>query len=116
MNEEPALKAAADRRVIELMDSLGADFTEPTEVNHYLYFPDEGSAVCASIALLERGFDVEVGEPLPKRNEWLVLATHRAVVSESSVNLLRHAMERVADDNRGRYDGWEALIESGASL
>jgi len=76
-----------------------------------LYFPAQESAERAGGKLAERGFDTHVGPPMPGHREWCLLATHTAVVSESAIGLLRAAMERLAVEFGGQYDGWEALVE-----
>jgi hypothetical protein len=101
--------ARGDRRVMELMVEGGGDLSSATEVNHYLYFPAKESAERAGKRLSERGFGVEVGPPLKGYRDWCLFATHTAVVSESSIGLLRAAMERIAAEFGGKYDGWEAL-------
>ena len=103
--------AQGDSRVIELMAEVGADLSAATEVNHYLYFPTQEEAKQAREKLRERGFSAHVGEPLPGYSDWCLLATHRAVISESSIGLLRASMGRLAAEFGGKYDGWEALVE-----
>jgi len=103
--------AQADSRVIDLMAEVGADLSAATEVNHYLYFPGKEAAERAGDKLRERGFVAEVGSPMRGHREWCLLATHTAVVSRSAIGLLRAAMERLAAEFGGKYDGWVALVE-----
>ena len=107
----------ADSRVIDLMVEVGADLSAATEVNHYLYFPAQECAERAGERLVERGFDTHVGPSMPGRREWCLLATHAVAVSDSTIGLLRAAMERLAAEFDGKYDGWEALVvpEGGVS-
>jgi hypothetical protein len=100
-----------DRRVIDLMAEVGAHLSGATEVNHYMYFPKRCLAEQAGEQLRDRGFDVDCGRRLPGGGEWRVFASHTAVVSDSSIGLLRAAMERLAEEFGGEYDGWEALVE-----
>ena len=103
--------AQLDSRVIDLMAEVGADLTAATEVNHYLYFPNEDAAERAGRRLRERGFATHLGEPIRGSADWCLLATHTVAVSESMIGLFRSSMERLAAELGGKYDGWEALVE-----
>jgi len=109
--------AEADSRVIDLMAEVGADLSRPTNVTHYLYFSTRHSAERAGEQLRERAFDARVGRPLLGRREWCLFASHTAVVSDSSIGLLRATMDRLAAELGGTYDGWEAMVapEGGVS-
>lgn len=103
--------AQADSRVIDLMAEVGADLSAATEISHYFYFPTKEAAERAGVRLRKREFVTEVGAPMPGRREWCLLATHTIAVSDSTIGLLRAAMERLATEFVGKYDGWEALVE-----
>jgi Regulator of ribonuclease activity B len=64
--------------VIEQMRSLGWDLDSPLDVEHFLYFDDEGAANDVRIKLTSQGFDstVQPGAAGParltmRRNGWL---------------------------------------------
>ncbi len=92
----------------------GADLREPLTVLHYLYFPRKENAASATEQLQDRGFSVEqrLGA---LGNNWLVLESHKVIVTEALIASLRADMEKLTTDFSGEYDGWEAeLRPSGA--
>ena len=82
----------------------------PHLISHFLYFSVRASADKAATKLRSGGFSTEQrmgGDGI----NWLVLAQHRIVPTESSVGAARRFLEEVARDYDGEYDGWEAETE-----
>ena len=74
--------SGVDSRVIDLVYELGANPSQMTMVNHYLYFPKRRSAERAGEALIEREFDTAIRRSIPGRHEWCLFASHLAVVTD----------------------------------
>jgi hypothetical protein len=99
-----------DRLALEELfrvSQVGAHHT----VRHYLYLPDARSGGLVAADLLRDGFAIEerVGAD---GDSWLVLATHTIIPSEETLARLRQAMEALAAQFGGEYDGWEAAVRS----
>ena len=100
--------ADLDRQTLEELRSV-SNLEAVHDLQHYLYFPHQQGAKSAARALRDRQFLVE--ERLSADGtDWLVLAKHRSVPTESAIAGVRKLMEQVAADNAGDYDGWEAKV------
>ena len=99
-----------DQLVLEQLESLGADLSQPREVRHYLYFPAETAASEVADALATEGFTIEKDRGADGRS-WLVLAIQTMVPTPESIAALRTRLTAVADERGGEYDGWEAAAE-----
>lgn len=96
-----------DRAVIEALRQAGADLTQPRDVRHYLYVPDQRIAEFLVPHLREIGFGVETS-PAAEGDTWLVLVSGIAMVTEEEIADARATLEGLAAKVRGTYDGWEA--------
>jgi hypothetical protein len=98
-----------DELVVEEIRGLGADMAREMGTHHYLYFKTEASALEAAAHLRGRGFEASAFQ-IDADTDWCVCASQELVVVASNMGLIRSAMERVAGQFGGRYDGWEAAI------
>ncbi|HSP81465.1 MAG TPA: ribonuclease E inhibitor RraB [Myxococcaceae bacterium] len=100
--QEPAVE---ERPAPEPARETSAEELRPGQLSHYLYFraQKEGQAVAAE--LKKRGFEVE-SRKSADGVKWLVLATHRLESVEDFPNV-RDALEQLAEQHSGEYDGWE---------
>ena len=105
-------RSQADKAVIAQLASLGADVEQPREVNHHLYFGDEGAARTVEDLLLEQGFAAEKRPAAAGPKKWCVFASHAIVVSPQDMDSLATNLERLAKDHSGEYDGWEAALKN----
>jgi hypothetical protein len=80
-------------------------------VLHFLYFDAAASARAASEAAERAGFETTVREPDEAVTQWSVRAEATRVVDETNVDSYRALFERIASDNGGEYDGWEAAAQ-----
>lgn len=86
-----------------------ADASAPHTVLHYVYAPSRKSAGVIAKELKRRGFRTE--ERLGADGlDWLVLAQHEVVLSNDLMATTRSALEALADEVDGEYDGWEVDV------
>ena len=76
-------------------------------ISHYLYFAQQSAASEVAAKLRAQGFEVlhRLGAD---GASWLVLATQHLVPTADALAAARDAMERLATEFDGEYDGWEA--------
>lgn len=80
----------------------------PRRVQHYLYFKKKDAAQAVEAELKQRGFETEFRLSADGKN-WLVLATH-TLASDDALPEAREALEQLAEQHSGEYDGWEMAI------
>jgi len=102
--------AQLDALTIEALKARGVDLTRERDVRHHLYFPSESDARRAESQLRSEGYRVEA-RPAAQGSEWLALASHATVVSETSIAAVRARLEALARSLHGEYDGWEAAAD-----
>lgn len=78
-------------------------------VLHYLYLPSKSAAVEVAVRLRAQGFTTEERRGADGVN-WLVLAKHQVIPSESVMAAARQIMEGLTAPLNGEYDGWEAEV------
>lgn len=84
---------------------------EPRPITHYFYFPVEREATRAAERLRAQGYTASCQKSVDGP-DWLVLAAHNFVLTETSIETLRAAMEEIASRHGGEYDGWEVDVAS----
>jgi hypothetical protein len=78
-------------------------------VRHFIYTPTREAARTIAEELKQRGFQAK--EHLSgKEAGWLVLARHEIAPTAKTLLAIRSAMEALAADIGGQYDGWEVEI------
>src|SRR5690606_30228713 len=83
---------------------------EPRTILHYLYTPSREAARRLGEQLRQGGYQTQVRLGADGVN-WLVLASHEAVLSEELIASTRDSMETLAASVGGEYDGWEVELE-----
>ena len=96
---------ADDQRVIEQMESLGWNMTEPRLIDNFLYFRSRDLADQALAACTQAGYEASVG-PAPDGRSWSVIARVRRVVTLEAITAQRNELTGIAEQFRGEYDGW----------
>lgn len=83
----------------------------PRHVRHYLYFATArvGKAVAAQLAA--QGYEVTSRKSAEGKN-WLVLAEHHVRDAGQDLDSAREALERLAREHSGEYDGYEIAVSS----
>jgi hypothetical protein len=99
--------ANEDREVIRALVQAGADLSQPRDVRHYLYVPNEKIATFLGPRIEQIGFTVETS-PEAEGSRWLILISGIAMVTEEEIALSRRTFEGLAQKAGGEYDGWEA--------
>jgi hypothetical protein len=108
--EELRLKDVAER-ARNKVNLVQVDESEEKGMRHFLYFTKKNDAEGAAELLRSRGFSVEVRKNAGEEN-WLTKAITVAPNSGDQMDELRDAMESVAAQFSGDYDGWETPLES----
>jgi regulator of ribonuclease activity B len=100
--------AEADLAILEQLMKLGADLSQPREVNHYFLFQDQ--KVASKVAReYGKNWQTEIRKDADGR--WSVRLTHLAIVTSDDFAEVRASLKRVAAALDGRYDGWEAAAK-----
>ncbi|MBS1272053.1 MAG: Regulator of ribonuclease activity B [Candidatus Marinimicrobia bacterium] len=94
-----------DQRVIELMEELGDDSSQPHEIEFFLYFPTISAAEQSAVELNKTGFETEI-QPGVHDNNVLLLAMKTIAPDEILLRELRMYLEQLANASGGEYDGW----------
>lgn len=97
-----------DEMTLKQLEAAGGNLTKSTEVINYLYFHKEKDAVKATSKLAHGGYMVK--GPSTTSEGYLVVARSHFVPSAENIASLRRAMESIAGDCHGDYDGWEAAV------
>jgi hypothetical protein len=99
---------ATDRDAIEELRKV-SQIDAVHRVTHFLYLPTKTAAEEVA-ALLQTQFE-EVGESWQTIDwSWSVHVVSHIVPTEKCIGELRELLSRVAGDNGGEYDGWEAEV------
>jgi hypothetical protein len=96
---------AADERVLEHLATLGCDPAAPLESTHYVYLPRRGGADAVAEVLHREGWLTRVECGID--DSWLVVAGRVCALSSAHVRVTRSALEALAAEHGGQYDGWE---------
>ena len=108
-DEEQAIRKQ-DEQAIKEFAQAGADIDAPHAIDHYLYVPDRELAAKVAEELKQHGFSVEQ-RPGALRTNWLVLASHKQLLTQPYLASTRRFMEAlIARFGPGEYDGWEAEV------
>lgn len=98
-----------DRKVLELMHSMGKDTSKARPVTFYFYLPDQETAEIMGRKLRSMHFETDISESAG-REDWLVLA-HRVMVPEIEIlEGLRKLFTPLVENLGGMYDGWETEL------
>ena len=96
-----------DKKVIELMTSMGADISKSRPVYFYFYFPEEETALLFARRLRSMHFETKVNPPVKKDGDWLCLGSRDMVPDLEILDGLRRLLTPMAESLFGNYDGWE---------
>lgn len=98
-----------DAFVIAQLERAGANLARPHPVEFFLYFPDREAADRAATKVATLGMEVKVDRAATDA-PWLVFAVRSMVPSEKEMVRLRLALEAIAAEEKGEYDGWGAPV------
>jgi cytosine/adenosine deaminase-related metal-dependent hydrolase len=108
-------KPDKDTRAIDALLRRRADLSHPVALRHFLYFAREYEALVVAAALRTEGFDTRVSE-LPMNGGHLVLAHRDEPLDAAAIHELRDHMDAAAHAQKGEYDGWEAVLDTGVPV
>ena len=100
---------AGDRLVLEHMREAGADFSKPTDVRWYIYFPGESAARGFAEKAAAGGWKVELSRGEGER-PWLCRCSRDARPSLETILGMRRDFAGWAEGLDADIDGWEAAI------
>ena len=92
-----------------------ADVSRPVALRHFLYFAREYEALVVAAELRREGFETRVSE-LPMNGGHLLLARRAEPLDADAIHELREHMDAAALSQKGEYDGWDAVLDSGVSI
>lgn len=100
-------KDPADAKVFTELKTAGHDFSKPTEVHFYLYFPDESAARGVIHVLSSDGY---AGELRQSNGQHLAFLKKTMVLDAEAIDMERFKMRDLTVNSGGEYDGWEAAV------
>ena len=114
-NEPPAAGTRAmkmpkdpkDSEVFAQMKAAGHDFSKETEVDFYLYFPEEGAARGALQVLSADGYDGTIEH---RDGQWLCHLKKKMVLTADTIDMERFKFRDLTVNAGGEYDGWGAPV------
>jgi regulator of RNase E activity RraB len=98
-----------DREAVRvLIEQAGADPDEPLPVEHWVYVPDEEAAQRVAQHAGQQGFSTQLAPSANEDGTWVVRATRHMRPRPEIFARARHPLIRLATEEGGEYDGWEA--------
>lgn len=106
---DPAsMQCIVNRRVLQKLTDNGDPLTQPRRVDHWLYFPDRESAERFLAQPALAGFQTE--GLMESDDEWKLQIYRTDLVDQDSIDDLTIELCDLAEDEGGRYDGWETEL------
>lgn len=106
-----------DLALIEMLEGMGLDLTQPRELNVGLIFPSEASANRAAEDVRALGFDTAVCEVERswwarwfQKPQWVLAGSMQSPTDTFAMAVHRRDLERIAAAHGGDYDGWEVGV------
>ncbi len=110
-----------DSDLIRYLEELGVDPAQPRDLNVCLVFSNRPAAEAASRSLESVGFTTAIDEvPAPVllrwivKPEWNLTGTKVSPTDVVTMTELRQALDIVAGEHGGAYDGWYVDIDDDA--
>ena len=98
-----------DREAVRvLLEQGGADPDTPLPVEHWVYVSNQEAAERIAQQAGQQGFAAEFGPSASDDGQWVVRATRHMRPRPEVFARARHPLIRLAVDEGGEYDGWEA--------
>lgn len=98
-----------DAFVIAQLERAGANLARLHPVEFFLYFPARDAAERAAAKVAALDMEVKV-DRAAHDTLWLVFAVRKMVPAEREMARLRVALEAIAAEEKGEYDGWGAPV------
>jgi TPR repeat protein len=98
-----------DREAVRVMvEQGGADLDQPVPVQHWLYVASQDAAERIAQQASAQGFAAEFGPSASDDAQWVIRATRHMRPRPEVFARARHPLIRLAAEEGGEYDGWEA--------
>ncbi|NOX87097.1 MAG: ribonuclease E inhibitor RraB [Chlorobi bacterium] len=99
--------------ILEGLKQLGSDIKQTHEFTFWLYFPEKELAKQAREKAERAGFQVDISPPLKniKDSQWLCLLFCPHIPDKELLDGISDFCYKLADEYRGKYDGWETRLE-----
>ncbi len=95
-----------DKKVLDLLNSMGSNTSKVRPVYFYFYFPNEKVAKTFALRLQGMNFNVKVRRS-GMGKDWLCLADREMAPDLDLLEGLRKLLTSLAENLHGNYDGWE---------
>ena len=100
---------AGNEAVIDALREAGTDMAAPHQLEFYMYFPTKADADRAGKALVGRGFQILIEGP-NEEDEYELYAMKEARLEVAAIDAIELELAKVAEGEKGYYDGWEAAV------
>jgi len=98
-----------DLALLGQLQQHGADLTQPRHVIYFSYAPSREVAQAMGVEARERGFEVELGDPLDAYpDDWPVRCEATIALLPETVRDNTDFFEGLAGRHGAEFDGWEA--------
>jgi hypothetical protein len=102
-----------NRRVCESLQKNGDALSEPREIDHWAYFPDDNSRARFLSAITPLGFEVrELKQPNEDAGTFGIQFVRVDLPSFENIDSITLPLYRAAIEAGGDYDGWETYVVS----
>jgi hypothetical protein len=96
-----------DAKVFTEMKKAGHDFSKPTKVDFYLYFPEEGAARGVLQVLSTDGY---TGDIKQVDGKWQCHLQKDLILTADTMDMERFKFRDLTVNAGGEYDGWGAPV------
>lgn len=101
----------SNREVCDALERNGDALTQPREIEHWAYFPDERAREAFAGKASALGFEVrERYAPEGEENPYGIRLSRTDTPSHRDIHDVTVPLLRAARDCGGRYDGWESVV------
>jgi hypothetical protein len=108
-------KRDKDTAALDALRRRHANVSRPVALRHFFYFACEYEALVVAAELRREGFETRVSE-LPMNGGHLLLARRAEPLDADAIHELRERMDAAALAQKGEYDGWDAVLDTGVSI
>ncbi|KXK49259.1 MAG: Regulator of ribonuclease activity B [Chlorobi bacterium OLB5] len=106
------LHTIMNRHIVQNMKEHGDNGSLPREVNHFIYFKEEAGRKNFADEAVKMGYEIASMHIVDDSKEFplsLIIKRYEPVKYDE-VNDTTSLLYDMAEDNGGRYDGWETMI------
>jgi hypothetical protein len=108
-------KRDKDTAALDALRRRHANVSRPVALRHFFYFAREYEALVVAAELRREGFETRVSE-LPMNGGHLLLARRAEPLDADAIHVGRERMDAAALAQKGEYDGWDAVLDTGVSI